>query len=215
MGEIVVNGVRNIVTLGDPFYGSGNFWDSNNINPNDGVELSASPEDNYPKAREVKCVSTKFEITNTEASRVNNAALDVSNQIKDKKGKEANWEWGAIIYELNGVVEHTPPFTSELPDRISWQFGLAPNGAIVIGTLHSQPYEGVEDQRIPSPGDWDVFDRIMKPDFVDSFGNKFQIDRNMLQYIVTNQDNLTRVYDRKDKPLAKDVTKLQCYLEAK
>ena len=38
MGEIVVSGVRNIVTLGDPFYGSGNFWDSNNVNPNEGGE---------------------------------------------------------------------------------------------------------------------------------------------------------------------------------
>ncbi len=215
MSDIVVNGVRNIVTLGDPFYGSGNFWDSNNVNPNDGAP-PVSPEDNYPKARNTGCVSTEFEKTNLETSRVNNAALDASNQIKEKTGKEANWEWGAIIYELNGLVQYTsPPFTSEKRDRIDWQFDLVPDGAIVVGTIHSQPYDGVEDQRAPSRSDWEVFDRIMKPDFAESYDSKFQIDGNMLQYIVTNQDKLTRVYDRKDKPRGDDPTRIQCYLEAK
>lgn len=146
-----------------------------------------------------------------ETRRANNAALAASNLIKAKTGREASWEWGAFIYELDGHVYHSPLFTSGSHDFI--RFGdymdnpqYLPEGAHVLGLLHSHPDDPfVTGDGRPSDDDWNrVYARLSGESH---YGRTY--DKNMLLYIYTDETKRTYVYDNTDK---RD-TRLSCSLE--
>lgn len=174
-------------------WGEGRFgdegWDTNTNDSGGGG--SWSPEDDYPIAAETPCVETTFAGADYSVSRANNAALAAANAIK---GKSQAWEWGAFIYVLDGHIYYTEPFTDQDPDRVQFKTSILPDGAHVLGIVHSHPDDSRVDDRTPSPADWDdVYDSL-----AGKSANGKTIDSNLLMYIYTDEDGKTRVYDNTD-----------------
>jgi hypothetical protein len=186
--EIVVNGVP----LPPQYYwlppqlpaGSGGF---------DPTGTGAGPEDDYPDAPDTPCVETSF-ANGVSVDRVNNAAMSAA-QAFNATGQQANWEYGAFIYEYGGQVLYTPPFTNQSYDHVDFSTAALPDGAHVLAIIHNHPYQaGDVDQRSPSSADWSIYNQLAGQ----TVGSK-TFDANMLNYISTNQDGLTRPYDNTDK----------------
>lgn len=187
--EIVVNGQR----LPNNFYysppivtGGGGFGGGGGGN---------GPEDDYRDAPDTPCVETGFSGSSVSLDRVNNAAAAATDAI-NATGNAWKWEYGSFIYEYGGHVLFTPPFTNQNGGQVTFNSAALPAGAHVLAIIHNQPegVGGLADQRLPSAYDWDVYDSFAGH----SAGGK-TFDANMLNYIATDQDNQTHVYDNTDK----------------
>lgn len=154
----------------------------------------AGPEDDYPDAADTPCVETAFASSPISVDRVNNAARAAADAIV-AMGNHTTREWGAFIYSYGGQVLFTPPFTNSSGTSVTFNSGVLPTGAHVLGIIHNHPYHsGDPDQRLPSSADWNVYNT-----FAGNSVNGKTFDSNMLNYIFTNQDGSVRPYDNTDK----------------
>jgi len=159
-----------------------------------GGDGGGNPENDYPDANDTPCVETSFAGSTVSTDRVNNAALAASNAIAAQN--DENQEYGAFVYELNGEVYYTPPFTSGSDDHVDFSTAVLPDGAHVLGIIHNHPDQSGIDDRTPSPDDWnDLYNGLAGH----SAGRGITIDANMLMYIYSDQDHKTHVYDNTDK----------------
>ncbi len=173
---------------GDAGYGPGSGgWQGGG-----GCSGQASPEAAYPDALDTPCVETTFVGSTVSVDRVNNAALAAAN---DMATRSQNWEWGAFIYELNGVVQYTPLFTDQRWRDVNFDTSTLPDGAHVLGIIHSHPNDPNVDDRTPSDSDWDVLYQA----FAGRTTSRYSIDSNLLMYIYTSEDGRTRPYDNTDR----------------
>jgi hypothetical protein len=152
-----------------------------------------------PEPKDTPCVPTANAPTAASLHDVNQQALEASNEISHLNN--STFEYGSIIYVLNGVIGHTDPFTQKSTDSIDWNAGVAmvPNGATIVGILHNHPDEPGIDDTIPSPTaqgghDWEAYDSFLA---LNTRG--IHADPNLLMYIYSNEDNKTHVYDKGDR----------------
>jgi hypothetical protein len=199
-GVIIVTGTRikaNVATGGGGFLAyleqgyDGN--DNPTLQPNNGEggEYMDPPKD-------TPCVEEKPD--GVDLLEINTAALLASNAIAARN--DETYEYGVIIYEVNGQIGWTQPFTQQSETNIDWNGGIpmVPDGARIIGIVHNHPDVGSIDDRYPSydifqNDDWDAYDALR--DWGGTRG--ITVDSKMLMYIYTNQDHTTRVYDKTDK----------------
>jgi hypothetical protein len=164
-------------------------------------------------AKETPCVEAAP--SNVPLQQLNNDALKLSNEIATRN--DEMWEYGAIFYLKDGVLQNTGVFGGGQPGDINWNLGfvLIANGAVIVAILHNHPDEPGVDDTIPSldtmrnPGghDWRVFDNFLSVSDRNSQG--ISTDPNLLMYIYTNEDSKTRVYDKTDR----NTTQKSCSLQ--
>jgi hypothetical protein len=141
---------------------------------------------------------------------LNNMALAMTNKIASEHADYSTYEFGVILYTLNGELASTPVFSSHSDSEINWNLGvdMLPNGAVIVGILHNHPDEPGIDDTIPSlntmqhPGghDWQAFDSFLTVSDRNSRG--ITTDPNMLMYIMAHESGdplKTYVYDKTDK----------------
>ena len=197
-GAIVVtasSGYWAYMSFGDGYTGTG------------GVSTGGSGEAE-PVANATPCVEAAP--SGVPLSEINNAALAASNAIAALN--DETYEYSSIIWQLNGTVGWTAPYTDRDTDFVKWLGGLShvPDGAVIIGIVHNHPdLSGINDT-IPSPSnlggrDWSAYDAIRDWGGV----RGITVDPNLLLYIYSNEDHKTHVYDRTDK----ETTRTSCSLQ--
>lgn len=160
-------------------------------------------------ANATPCVETSFAATNVDLATVNNAALAASNAIASLN--DETYEYSSIIWELNGAVGWTLPYTDHDPDEVNWTGNLSqvPDGAVIVGIVHNHPDDPIMNDTIPSGSgqengqDWDSYNTLVNwndnhPSSTD-LPRGITVDHNMLLYIYSDQDHKTHVYDNTDK----------------
>src|SRR5207249_3405300 len=84
---------------------------------------------------------------------------DTASSFRQEISKLPNsdkYEYGAIIYlNPDGSIGYTTPVTSNLPNNVNIS-GDIPDGATVIGEVHSHPYELRLDPNAYGPSDRDL-----------------------------------------------------------
>jgi len=171
--------------------------------PNNGGGSSATPN-------ATPCVETTFATPNASLADANREALEASDEIAAKNDWDA-YEYSSIVYVSNGVVGHTDVQTQHLADRVNWLGNLSqvPDGAVILGIVHSHPdLSGITDT-IPSGGseggnDWIMYRTIVNfnsdRDTAHDLPRGITVDPNMLLWIRSPEDpNKTYVYDNTDK----------------
>jgi hypothetical protein len=108
---------------------------------------------------------------------------------------DENWEYGAFIYTLNGVVHRTPIHTDQSFDTINWSTNWLPDGARIVGMIHSHPNDGVMDQRMLSSQDWNAYNTLQNS----TLPRGITMDANALHFLYSDQDSGLRAYDNTDK----------------
>ena len=183
------------------------YWDPTLPNDPDPGYLGggggSGPGDPEPEANPTPCVETSPAGVSLQA--MNNAALAASNAIAALD--DEHFEYGSIIWSLNGIVSWTTPYTQNSDHDVNWLGGLSevPAGAVIVGIVHNHPdISNFVDDRIPSgnlnPGfDWPHYNQLVDQDHPPNFGRGITADPNALLYIYTNQDHKTHVYDNTDK----------------
>lgn len=150
------------------------------------------------------CVSDKPEIS--DESMFMRVISDLTRAFRgDYNGIEGNlnvyssqYEYGVLIYELNGVIGHTNIVTDYRPDEVGVSTTSVPDGARIVAFMHNHPDVSFVDDRIPSighDGDWQ-----RRNNFISSnLGRGITIDSNLLLVLYTNEDNRTRIYYKSDE----------------
>lgn len=176
------------------------FWGGGSLDDGGGG-VGNGPDGGELIAEETPCVEAAP--SGVSLQDLNNKVLEEANEIVVKG--DWNKEWGAIFYISNGQFHSTGLFTSGDTGEIDWSIGIAmiPDDAVIVATLHSHPdIDGINDG-IPSytdimagmdGKDWIAFDQ-----FINLNTRGITSDSNLLMYIVTNEDNKTRVYDNTDR----------------
>jgi hypothetical protein len=193
-GAIVVtaNGYWDYLSFSDGYTGSGG---------------GISSPDPAPVAKDTPCVETTT--SGGSLADINNAALAASNAIAAKN--DETYEYASIVWEPNGTVGWTAPYTDNLTDEVNWAGSLSqvPDGSVIVGIVHNHPdVSGINDT-IPSGAgsengeDWDAYSQLINWNSTHSASNDLPrgitVDPNMLLYIYSDEDQKTRVYDNTDK----------------
>lgn len=110
----------------------------------------------------------------------------------------SDWEWGAFIYKgSDGQLYQSEPFTAgHHGDMIGASIRL-PDGAHVVGYLHSHPEDDTMDERTLSTADREFITGL-----IGSSNTHFTADTKMLAYIVTKDGTSayhTYVYDKSNR----------------
>lgn len=93
-----------------------------------------------------------------------------------------DWEWGAVIYMMNGQLFSTPPVTQEDPNNVSIGFSGVPTGAHVVAWVHSHTFEyGDPSQDRMSQDDADARDGLLGLS-----GGRFTVDSALMTYVIDN-----------------------------
>lgn len=163
------------------------------LSPEPGGE--GGPYEEMPAAKDTPCVSASPD--GHSLAEINNIALHLSNEIA--KLNDDDWEYGAVIYSLNGVIGFTGIVTQQNPERVNYPMDQVPDGAIVLAVVHNHPAEFGVDDGYPSPHDWNTYERLGQPDSPLLENGRIAADPKMLIYVYTNEDHKTRVYDKDDK----------------
>lgn len=94
-----------------------------------------------------------------------------------------NWEWGAVIYVMNGQLFSTTPVTQQDPNNVSISFNGVPTGAHVVAWIHSHTYSyGDPDQDLMSQDDVDARAAILGMS-----GGRFTVDSALMTYLIDNR----------------------------
>lgn len=145
------------------------------------------------------CVETTFATPNVSLTDANRAALAASNVIAGLENNDT-MEFSSIVFSHDGKVGFTEPYTDLNEDDVNLLGGIGnvPTGAIIVGIVHNHPDKPDQDDRTPTSIDWAGYDRIQILSSSGSLPRGITADRNTLFYILTDQDDKTRVYDRTD-----------------
>ena len=191
--QLVAGGADTIVVTGDrPDDGGwdwGDWYDTGGDGGGGGGGGGGDqgdPPDEYPACIEAAPAGVSPTAI-TDAAKAASAAIAA--------GNDENIEYGAFIYELNGQVSYTPPFTNNSPDSVNFSTGSIPDGARVLGMVHNHPDQSGIDDRYPSENDWDAYNQLQA--WNENRG--ITIDPNMLMFIYSNEDKNVRGYDNTDK----------------
>ena len=174
---------------------------------------SGGPYEEMPAALETPCVTASPE--GHSLAEINNVALVASNEIAALE--DDRYEYGVFIYELDGRIYFTAPFTQNSEEDIDWNGGVAsiPAGAHILAIVHNHPNKDGIDDRLPSRTnvmtgeegrDWASYDAIKN---WSGSSRGITVDPNMLMYVYTNQDKATHVYDKNDR----NTTRASCTLQ--
>lgn len=77
------------------------------------------PYEEMPAAKETPCVTASLD--GYSLAEINNVALVASNYIAALN--DERYEYGVFIYELNGQIHYTAPFTQNMEEDIDWNGG--------------------------------------------------------------------------------------------
>lgn len=121
------------------------------------------------------------------------------------RGMDINLEHAALIYKMpDGTISYTNISTGTNTGTAPLDTRSIPNGATLVGWIHSHPSETGTDQRYPSDettsydgiGDWQSVDRLIAAGAASS---RFDVDPNMLTFIIDNASGKTFEYDINDR----------------
>jgi hypothetical protein len=133
------------------------------------------------------------------------AGVDVDD-IRDKAREVARdiaarndaWEWGAIIYVLNGQLFSTGVVTQMQEDSIGFNYsnpGYIPNGAHIVAWVHSHPAtSGTISQDYMSDRDAGA-GRTMR----DNANGRFTVDSALMTYLIDNELDRLLEFDGNDR----------------
>lgn len=135
-----------------------------------------------------------------DIAEINNVAKAIAADIASKNDDE--WEYGAVIYSLNGTIGFTRTVTQQNPDHVDYPLWEVPEGAVILALVHNHPDVQFVNDQIPSNDprrldDWDTYEDIEAMNPAQNRG--ISADPNMLMYVYTNQSNKTHVYDKNDR----------------
>ncbi len=128
------------------------------------------------------------------------------NDIRDKAREVArdiasrndNWEWGAIIYVLNGQIFATGIVTQEQEDSIGFNYsnpGYIPNGGHIVAWVHSHPAtSGTISQDYMSDRDAGA-GRTMR----DNANGRYTVDSALMIYLLDNDLDRLLEFDGNDR----------------
>ena len=194
---IVVTGYR-VTTSGGGGGGGGGLGepgaDSPTLTPTGGDELLPAAE-----PLPTPCVETTFATPGVNLTDANRAALAASNVIAGLNSDD--WEYSAIVFFHDGKVGFTEPYTENSYDGVNLlgSIGHVPNGAIILGIVHNHPDDSMTNDSYPSQLDWSGYNQIQNLSSSGGLPRGITADSNMLFYILSDEDNKTRVYDKTDK----------------
>jgi len=180
-GEIIVTATR------DP--GDGDEDPTYTSNPPEGVPGGGT----YDAAQYPSCVEAAP--LGVDPSDI----LDKANALSVEIAQQTNQavEYGAFIYEINGLVLKSDIFTDNLPGRVDFLNRVLdlPNGAHILATIHNHPYNGIEQGTPSAEYDWPLYNSFFS--IANSQG--ITVDPDMLMFIRDNHDATTRIYDKTDQ----------------
>ena len=89
------------------------------------------------------------------------------------------WEWGAFIYRLNGQLYQSDPFTARHHDDLIGASVNLPNGAHIVGYIHTHPIDADSDQRLLSSIDRQFISTLV------GMTDNITADSKLLAYVTT------------------------------
>ncbi|NGM51796.1 hypothetical protein G5B46_19455 [Caulobacter sp. 602-2] len=114
-------------------------------------------------------------------------------------GNDETFEYGALIWELNGTVGMGAIYTQNDTGQVQIGSSGVPDGARIVGYVHNHPDVAGVDDRTPSNhvgGDWDQYNALVNST---TLPRGITADPNMLLFIYTNEDGSLRAYDKTDE----------------
>lgn len=121
------------------------------------------------------------------------------------KNMNDNLEHASLIYRMaDGTISYTNIATGTLNETASLDTRSIPDGATLVGWIHSHPSDPGTDQRFASDaatsynniGDWGAVDTLIA---AGAASGRFDVDPNMLTYIIDNASGKTFEYDVNDR----------------
>ena len=112
------------------------------------------------------------------------------------------WEWGALIYkDANGQLYVTAPFTAQSFDSLNGARVRPPDGAHIVGYIHTHPIDLNEDRRTLSGEDRQFINQLL------GLTGRYTTDPNLMAYVTTRDGGSdehfdaysTYVYDKSDR----------------
>ncbi|HEX8191624.1 MAG TPA: hypothetical protein VF552_01870 [Allosphingosinicella sp.] len=155
-------------------------------------ETGGTGTGDFSVPKDTPCVSASPDGINL--SDLNRVALALSRDIAAQNDDE--WEYGAVIYALNGEIRATSVVTQQNPDGVVYPFHQIPSGAVVLALVQNHPEEPTVKDSIPSSPDWRTYERLLAGELRVPDG--VSVDPKLLMYVYTNEDWKTRVYDKND-----------------
>lgn len=201
---IYVTGTRQAITIESDGGGSSSHLEGSGMEPHPTIGGSGGgPIEYMEPAKETPCVTAAP--AGFSLAEINNVALALSETIA--KGNDDEWEYGAIIYAVDGRIGFTSVVTQQNPDNVIYPLGEVPDNAVILAVVHNHPDVHTINDTYPSEPDWENYDRLVNPPRPLPGG--ITADRNMLMYVYTNQDWKTRVYDKDDRSTTQPSCSLQ------
>lgn len=116
-----------------------------------------------------------------------NALRDEARRIAaDIAARNDDWEWGAIIYVLNGELHSTSIVTQRLSDSIGFNYSSSsyiPDGAHVVAWVHSHPYA----YNAPNQDYMSERDEGARQTMVDNANGRYTVDPALMSYLLDNE----------------------------
>ncbi|NGM51797.1 hypothetical protein G5B46_19460 [Caulobacter sp. 602-2] len=200
--ELISGGIDTLETItvtgtrdGDGWDGWDGWWDGGYDGGDGGYDGGGGDGGDPPAEEYPPCVEASPE--GVAPGAILDAARNAASQIA--AGNDETYEYGALIYELNGVVGVGNIYTQNNTGQVQIGAGGVPDGARIVGYIHNHPDVGGIDDRTPSDhagGDWDQYNGLINST---SLPRGITADPNMLLFIYTNEDGKVRAYDKTDE----------------
>ncbi|MBO9500911.1 hypothetical protein [Brevundimonas sp. A19_0] len=133
-------------------------------------------------------------------------ARRIAAEIADR---ESSWEWGALIYILDGQIYSTEIITQQHDDSVGFPYGSSsflPNGAHIVGWLHSHPY----DRNGPDQGRMSGDDAGAYETMTANANDRYTVDTNLMTYVLDNETGKLTEFDEGDREGARGVDATAC-----
>lgn len=116
----------------------------------------------------------------------------------EQRQEATDWEWGAFIYRgVDGLLHVSAPFTAQLHDSMDGAIAHVPDGAHIVGYIHTHPVDDTMDERTLSGPDRTFIQNITSNGIPNG-----TVDPNLMAYVTTKDNDTsyhTYVYDKSNR----------------
>jgi hypothetical protein len=116
----------------------------------------------------------------------------------DIADRNSAWEWGSIIYVLDGQIHSTNIITQQSSEGVGFPYSSSsylPDRAHIIGWVHSHPYDRTgPDQGRMSGDDADAYETMIA-----NADGRFKVDTNLMTYVLDNETGKLTEFDEDDR----------------
>lgn len=113
------------------------------------------------------------------------------------RGLDRSWEWGALIYILDGELHSTTIITQQSSTEIGFPYGsnsYLPDGAHIVGWIHSHPDIPGQPPQMYMSGD----DMGARQTMLDHADGRYTVAENLMSYVVAMDDHRLYEFDQDD-----------------